>query len=225
LQNIFDVFVKTQAKVGSASGPRAAGPISTAAPPRVASPEEKANAEKHKQAGNAQMSGKSYDQAIESYTRAIALDASNPVYYSNRAAAYASKGDHSSAVLDAEQAIEVDPSFVKAYSRLGRVLFSGLLVKPLVSSLVSSILTLGVFFFNAVTPSIPSATTQQQHPLFAEVSSLTHQMQTSNLASQTQKSVFRQTTSHLLSSRTTILPHRHQMPGWAWAIWLVWPIC
>jgi hypothetical protein len=172
------------------------------------------------------MSGKSYDQAIESYTRAIALDASNPVYYSNRAAAYASKGDHSSAVLDAEQAIEVDPSFVKAYSRLGRVLFSDLLVNPLVSSLVSSILTLGVFFFfNAVMLSIPSATTQQQHPLFAEVSSLTHQMQTSNLASQTQKSVFRQMTSHLLSSRTTILPHHHRMPGWAWVIWLVWPIC
>lgn len=65
------------------------------------------------------MSSKSYDLAIDSYTRAIALDASNPVYYSNRAAAYASKGDHTSAVNDAEKAIKVDPSFVKAYSRLG----------------------------------------------------------------------------------------------------------
>lgn len=65
------------------------------------------------------MSGKKYDAAIESYTKAIAVDASNPVYYSNRAAAHASKGDHSSAVQDAEKAIEVDPSFVKAYSRLG----------------------------------------------------------------------------------------------------------
>lgn len=65
------------------------------------------------------MSAKSYDAAIDSYTKAIALDATNPVYYSNRAAAYASKGDHSSAVLDAEKAIEVDPTFVKAFSRLG----------------------------------------------------------------------------------------------------------
>lgn len=89
------------------------------ATPKVASAEEKAEAEKLKQAGNTLMSSKKYDAAIESYTKAIAVDASNPVYYSNRAAAHASKGDHSSAVQDAEKAIEVDPSFVKAYSRLG----------------------------------------------------------------------------------------------------------
>lgn len=65
------------------------------------------------------MTAKKHDQAIDAYTKAIALDSSNPVYYSNRAAAYASKGDHASAILDAEKAIEVDPTFVKAYSRLG----------------------------------------------------------------------------------------------------------
>ena len=37
----------------------------------------------------------------------------------NRAAAYSSVGDHQKAVEDAEQALEVDGSFVKAYSRLG----------------------------------------------------------------------------------------------------------
>ena len=57
--------------------------------------------------------------AIKSYTEAIKLDPTNAVYYSNRAAAYSSKNEHSSAVLDAEKAIEVDPSFVKAYHRLG----------------------------------------------------------------------------------------------------------
>jgi len=65
------------------------------------------------------MSNKNYDQAIDSYTQAIGLDSTNPVYYSNRAAAYSSKGDHLSAVGDAEQAIYVDPKFVKAYHRLG----------------------------------------------------------------------------------------------------------
>lgn len=65
------------------------------------------------------MSSKSYDLAIESYTKAIDLDPLNPVYFSNRAAAHASKGDHSLAVDDAQKAIDVDPSFVKAYSRLG----------------------------------------------------------------------------------------------------------
>lgn len=65
------------------------------------------------------MSSKKYDEAIESYDNAIALDASNAVYYSNRAAAHSSKGDHLSAVGDAEQAISVDPNFIKAYHRLG----------------------------------------------------------------------------------------------------------
>lgn len=67
------------------------------------------------------MSSKKYDEAIESYDKAIALDPMNPVYYSNRAAAHSSKGDHLSAVGDAEQAISVDPQFVKAYHRLGYV--------------------------------------------------------------------------------------------------------
>jgi tetratricopeptide (TPR) repeat protein len=65
------------------------------------------------------MSSKQYDQAIDSYTQAIAIDHTNPIYYSNRAAAHASKGDHLSAVGDAEKAITIDPSFIKAYHRLG----------------------------------------------------------------------------------------------------------
>lgn len=70
------------------------------------------------------MSAKKHDAAIESYSKAVALDPNNAVYFSNRAAAYASKGDHASAVEDAKRAIEVDPSFVKAYSRLGYSLHS-----------------------------------------------------------------------------------------------------
>jgi len=70
------------------------------------------------------MSGKQYDKAIDSYTKAIALDSANPVYYSNRAAAYSSKQDHQSAITDAEKAVEVDPSFSKAYHRLGHAHYS-----------------------------------------------------------------------------------------------------
>jgi len=94
---------------------------SSSAPPKPAGPtaEDKANADKLKLKGNTLMSGKKYDEAIESYTEAIKLDVANPVYYSNRAAAHSSKGDHLSAVGDAEKAIEVDPSYVKAYHRLG----------------------------------------------------------------------------------------------------------
>jgi small glutamine-rich tetratricopeptide repeat-containing protein alpha len=67
------------------------------------------------------MSGKKYDEAIDAYNKAIALDPTNPVYFSNRAAAYSSKGDHFSAIGDAEQALSVNPQFIKAYHRLGYV--------------------------------------------------------------------------------------------------------
>lgn len=65
------------------------------------------------------MSAKDYDGAVEAYTQAIGKDGTNAVYYSNRAAAYSSKGDHAKSMLDAEKAIEIDPAFSKAYHRLG----------------------------------------------------------------------------------------------------------
>jgi small glutamine-rich tetratricopeptide repeat-containing protein alpha len=114
LQSIFDVFVKTRDKVSSEPPPvysQSSGP----------SANDKVEAEKFKQAGNAHMSSKEYDAAIESYNKAVSLDSTNPVYYSNRAAAHASKGDHLAAVGDAEKALSVDPKFVKAYHRLGYV--------------------------------------------------------------------------------------------------------
>ncbi|KAH9912260.1 TPR-like protein [Epithele typhae] len=123
LLSIFDVFLKTKDKLAgpSAPGPSSAGASSsTPTPPTGAA---KAEAEKLKAAGNAQMSAKKYDDAVRSYTDAIALDPTNPVYFSNRAAAHSSKGDHADAVADAESAIDADPSFVKAYHRLGCVLF------------------------------------------------------------------------------------------------------
>ncbi|KAG2155484.1 TPR-like protein [Suillus clintonianus] len=114
LQTIFDVFLKTRDKVVSSPAPTPSAP----------SADTKAKAEKLKQTGNTHMTVKKYDEAIDAYTKAIALDTINPVYYSNRAAAYASKGDHASAILDSEKAIEVDPKFVKAYSRLGHAQYT-----------------------------------------------------------------------------------------------------
>ncbi|KAJ8083690.1 Small glutamine-rich tetratricopeptide repeat-containing protein 2 [Marasmius tenuissimus] len=115
LQSIFDVYLKTRDKVGSTS---------TATPqPKGPSAEDKTKAEELKQKGNSLMSSKKYDEAIDSYSQAISLDPSNPIYYSNRAAAYSSKGDHLSAIGDAELAIATDPKFVKAYHRLGHAQF------------------------------------------------------------------------------------------------------
>lgn len=116
LQSIFDVFLKTRDKVHTG---QPAAPTSSHLP--GSSAEDKSEAEKFKQEGNTHMSKKQYDAAIESYNKAVARDPTNPVYYSNRAAAHSSKGDHLSAIGDAEQAIAVDPKFVKAYHRLGWV--------------------------------------------------------------------------------------------------------
>lgn len=115
LPSIFDVFLKTRDKMSSPSG---SAPTPTTATPTVTA-EDKALAEKYKAEGNAYMSSKQYDSAIGSYTRAINLDPTNAVYYSNRAAAYSSKNTHADAIVDAEKAIEVDPNFIKAYHRLG----------------------------------------------------------------------------------------------------------
>lgn len=119
LQSIFDVFIKTREKMSSGG----ASSASTSAPaePKAPSEADKAAAEKLKAEGNAKMSTKEYDAAIDLYTKAIAKDGTNAVYYSNRAAAYSSKSDHANAVKDAEKALEVDPSFVRAYHRLGLV--------------------------------------------------------------------------------------------------------
>lgn len=122
LQTIFDVAVNARMKMGStpsaAAAPASSAPSAAPATTNV-SDADKAKAEASKVKGNSLMSAKSYDQAIQAYTEAIAIDGTNPVYYSNRAAAHASKGDHDAAVEDAEKAIEVDSKFVKAYSRLG----------------------------------------------------------------------------------------------------------
>ncbi|KAG9119538.1 hypothetical protein FRC07_005395 [Ceratobasidium sp. 392] len=122
LSSLFDVYLKTKDKLG----PQAAGSSfePAAAAPTGPSAADKAKAEKHKQEGNNLMASKDYQKAIDSYTEAIALDPNNPVYYSNRAAAWSSMGDHAVAVDDAEMAIAVDPKFVKAYSRLGHAHFT-----------------------------------------------------------------------------------------------------
>jgi len=122
LPQLFDLFVKTRERVNAQpSSSKATSPPTALKGPTA---EDKAEAEKHKANGNSLMSSKQYDAAIGSYTQALTHDPTNAVYYSNRAAAYSSKGDHERAVSDAEKAIEIDPSFSKAYHRLGHAHYS-----------------------------------------------------------------------------------------------------
>jgi len=84
----------------------------------------KAEAEKLKSQGNAAMQKKDYDTAIDFYTKALSLVPLNPIYLSNRAAAYSGSGKHEEAVSDAEMAVAADPKFSKAWSRLGYAKFA-----------------------------------------------------------------------------------------------------
>jgi small glutamine-rich tetratricopeptide repeat-containing protein alpha len=116
LLSILDVYLKTKSKSTAAT---AAAQTPSPAAPSTSSSVDKAGAEKLKAEGNALMSQKLYDSAIQKYTEAIAKDPSNAVYLSNRAAAWGGVGQHEKAVEDAQKALEVDPTFSKAFSRLG----------------------------------------------------------------------------------------------------------
>lgn len=131
LQAIFDVFLKTQKRVGGATAGAAAGAggggaaaAAAAAPPPQPSGEDAAKADALKNDGNKFMSSKDYGAALDAYTKAIELNPASPVYYSNRAAAFSQIGQHEEAIADAKKASEIDPKFSKAYSRLGHALFA-----------------------------------------------------------------------------------------------------
>lgn len=47
------------------------------------------------------------------------MDATNPVYYCNRAAAWSKLGDYNKAADDCKMSIRYDPNYSKAYGRLG----------------------------------------------------------------------------------------------------------
>lgn len=79
--------------------------------------------DKLKSEGNALMAKKDYAAAIEQYTKALEIAPANPIYLSNRAAAYSASGDHEKAAQDAELAAATDPKYSKAWSRLGLARF------------------------------------------------------------------------------------------------------
>ncbi|TFJ85938.1 hypothetical protein NSK_002758 [Nannochloropsis salina CCMP1776] len=89
-------------------------------------------AEAHKAAGNKALQAKDYDEAIKCYTQALEVSAALPVtgegaaprhvYFSNRSAAYLSKGDAAAALEDAEQCIKANPTWPKGFSRKGAAL-------------------------------------------------------------------------------------------------------
>ena len=77
------------------------------------------SAAEFKAEGNKALGEKRFDDAIASYSKAIELDGSDHTFWSNRSAAYLSKGDADNALTDAEKCIEVKPDWPKGYVRKG----------------------------------------------------------------------------------------------------------
>lgn len=70
------------------------------------------------------MAKKDYASAIELYSKALSVIPGNPIFLSNRAAAYSASKDHESARADAEAAVAADPKYSRAWSRLGLAKFA-----------------------------------------------------------------------------------------------------
>lgn len=88
------------------------------------SDEDRAQAETLKSQGNRCVAQQKFQEAVDHYTNAIGLVPTNAIYYSNRSAAYSSLREPEKAAEDARKAIELDPNYSKAYSRLGLALYS-----------------------------------------------------------------------------------------------------
>lgn len=119
LANIYSVYEKLRSK--SAPQGADAGAQPSQEKPTSGAPTEESD--KLKSEGNALMAKKEHAAAIEKYTQALQIAPNNPIYLSNRAAAYSAIGQPENAAKDAEVATTVDPKYSKAWSRLGLARF------------------------------------------------------------------------------------------------------
>lgn len=116
LSTIYSVYEKLRNK----STPQAEGSSAQSEKPKTGPTPE---SDKLKSEGNAAMSRKDYAGAIEQYSKALEIAPGNPIYLSNRAAAYSASSQHEKAAEDAELAVLNDSKYSKAWSRLGLARF------------------------------------------------------------------------------------------------------
>uniref|UniRef100_A0AAX7UU71 Small glutamine-rich tetratricopeptide repeat-containing protein alpha n=1 Tax=Astatotilapia calliptera TaxID=8154 RepID=A0AAX7UU71_ASTCA len=113
-----EIFTSATAKYSAQSQ------VNNNSTPNSPTEEQKAEAERLKSDGNDQMKVDNFAAAVEFYSKAIAINPQNAVYYCNRAAAYSKLGNYAGAVQDCERAISIDPNYSKAYGRMGLALAS-----------------------------------------------------------------------------------------------------
>ena len=88
----------------------------------------KTNPDALKEAGNKAFGLGSFEEAIKFYTQAIEL-AQNHVYYANRANAYLELTEFDKCIQDCNEAIKIDPGYIKSYIRKGNAELSSSLTK------------------------------------------------------------------------------------------------
>jgi len=81
--------------------------------------EEKANA--HKELGAKHFQNAHWPEAVREFTESIRRSPKDPKLYTNRSLCYVKLMEWGRALEDADKAIELDPTFVKAYLRKGKV--------------------------------------------------------------------------------------------------------
>lgn len=130
LLQVYEAYDKLKAAAASASaaGGSGAGAGAGAGGAAAAAPEPSSEQKKEagalKSRGNSAMAQKDYAGAIDLYTQALRIHPANAVFLSNRAAAHSAAKDHAAARLDAEAAVAIDPTYTKAWSRLGLARFA-----------------------------------------------------------------------------------------------------
>lgn len=126
LLQIYSVYevAKSRNKTAAAASPAAAAAAASPAATSDISEDKKREADGLKSQGNAAMAQKDYATAIDLYTQALAIHPRNAVFLSNRAAAHSANKDHASARTDAEAAVAIEPTYTKAWSRLGLARFA-----------------------------------------------------------------------------------------------------
>jgi small glutamine-rich tetratricopeptide repeat-containing protein alpha len=124
LLQIYSVYEKLKGKTAAAQSTTAAAEKSTPEAKTEPTDAQRKEAEGLKSQGNAAMAKKDYATAIDLYSKALAIIPADPIFLSNRAAAYSASKDHESAKADAEAAVAADPKYTKAWSRLGLARFA-----------------------------------------------------------------------------------------------------